>query len=71
MVKRTSIDLNKMEEEFERAIFEKWISSPPFELSCEINGELSAWPGNYKCYETELAWEAWKERANYALTNKS
>lgn len=62
---------NKMEEEFEREIFEKWIGSPPFEHSCERNSESSAWPGSYKRYETELAWEAWKERANYALTNKS
>ena len=67
----TKIDLNKMEEEFEREIFEKWIGSPPFEHSCERNSESSAWPGSYKRYETELAWEAWKERANYALTNKS
>ena len=43
-----------------RDAFEKWISLPPFEHMCEINGNKSAWPGAYKRYETELAWEAYQ-----------
>lgn len=43
-----------------RAHFEKWISAPPFEHMCDRNSENSAWPGAYKRYETELAWEAWQ-----------
>lgn len=43
-----------------RSEFEKWISAPPFEHMCDRNGEGSAWPGAYKRYETELAWEAWQ-----------
>lgn len=52
-----------MDENAERVAFERWISSPPFEHMCDRNSETSAWPGAYKRYETELAWEAWKERA--------
>lgn len=44
----------------ERKQFEAWISSPPFEHMCDRNSENSAWPGAYKRYETELAWEAWQ-----------
>ena len=44
-----------------RARFEKWISSPPFELPTHRNGANSAWPGNYGHYETQLAWCAWED----------
>lgn len=43
-----------------QAEFEAWISAPPFEHMCDKNGECSAWPGTYKRYETEIAWEAWQ-----------
>ncbi len=43
-----------------RAMFEAWISLPPFEHSCVRNGESSAWPGAYRLYATEIAWEAWQ-----------
>lgn len=46
-----------------RTAFEAWISAPPFEHMCDRNGEDSAWPGTYKRYETELAWEAWQAAA--------
>lgn len=44
-----------------RARFEKWISSPPFELPIHRNGANSAWPGDYGHYETQLAWCAWED----------
>jgi hypothetical protein len=40
--------------------FESWISLPPFEHMCDRNSNKSAWPGAYKRYETELAWEAYQ-----------
>lgn len=48
----------------ERDAFEAWISQPPYEHTCERHGEESAWPGQYREYSTELAWEAWQRRAN-------
>jgi hypothetical protein len=43
--------------------FESWISLPPFEHMCDRNSNKSAWPGAYKRYETELAWEAYQAAA--------
>jgi len=43
-----------------RDAFESWISLPPFEHMCDRNSNKSAWPGAYKRYETELAWEAYQ-----------
>lgn len=48
--------------EAERVKFEKWITAPPFEKPTHRNpqdAEVTAWPGAYKDYEVELAWEAW------------
>jgi len=47
----------------EREAFEAWIKRPPFEHMCDMKSDASAWPGKYKRYETELAWEAWQARA--------
>lgn len=44
-----------------REQFEAWIKAPPFEHLCDRKGSESAWPGNYKRYETQLAWEAYEE----------
>jgi len=56
-----------------RARFEKWISSPPFELPIHRNGANSAWPGNYGHYETQLAWCAWEDatRAEHDRTDEA
>lgn len=42
-----------------RAAFEAWISAPPFEREVERFGENSAWPGNYRDIDVDLAWQAW------------
>ncbi len=42
-----------------RAAFEAWISSPPYEREIERFGEGSAWPGNYRDIDVDLAWNAW------------
>lgn len=42
-----------------RAAFEAWISAPPFEREVERFGESSAWPGNYRELDVDLAWQAW------------
>lgn len=44
-----------------RAAFEAWISAPPFDRSIERQGENGSWPGQYRSYETQSAWEAWQE----------
>ena len=44
-----------------RAAFEAWISSPPYEREVERFGEHSAWPGNYRELDVDLAWCAWSE----------
>lgn len=42
-----------------RAAFEAWISGPPYEREVERFGEGSAWPGNYRELDVDLAWCAW------------
>lgn len=49
--------------EASRAQFEAWISAPPYEHMCDRNSDSSPWPGQYKRYETQLAWEAWQKSA--------
>lgn len=52
-----------------RAAFEAWISAPPFELEIDrfpADERRSAWPGAYRHYPTELAWEAWQEASRHA-----
>ena len=49
-----------------RESFEKWVSSPPYEEETDRYPNDStkyAWPGNYKSYSVQLAWEAWSEAA--------
>lgn len=43
-----------------RAEFEAWITSPPYEKPVDVNPESSAWPGQYRAYEVQLAWEAYQ-----------
>jgi hypothetical protein len=55
------------DEGVEREAFEKWISEMPYERDTarwDMDDENTVWPGQYKDYETELAWCAWQERAN-------
>ena len=51
-----------------RAAFEAWISSPPYEREVQRFGENSAWPGNYRELDVDLAWCAWS--AAIATTRK-
>lgn len=49
-----------------RAEFEEWITAPPYEQSIErhpIDSKRTSWPGQYRYYATQLAWEAWRERS--------
>lgn len=55
--------------EAQRARFEKWISSPPYEHSVSLipnNPEEFAWPGQYVDIRVQLAWEAWSESIKQA-----
>ena len=61
-----------MNEQQMRESFERWISAPPFAHMCDRHPSdtgASPWPGMYKRYETEIAWEAWQAalRASGAL----
>jgi hypothetical protein len=50
-----------------RADFEAWISQPPYERPVERFADdpnVAAWPGAYRVYDVQLAWEAWQESAN-------
>lgn len=49
-----------------RKAFEAWISAPPFERDITRNSEDAtkhAWPGHYREYEVQLAWDAWDAAA--------
>ena len=49
----------------ERIRFEVWISTSPYEYSLDRENDDDAWPGQYKEYQVQLAWEAWLYRANH------
>lgn len=49
-----------MTDDMQREAFERWIALPPYEHDCKRYTEAGPWPGAYKRYETELAWEAWQ-----------
>lgn len=49
-----------------RKAFEAWISSPPFERDItrnSVDATKHAWPGHYREYEVQLAWDAWDAAA--------
>ena len=54
-----------------RAEFEELIKSSPFEHMCDRNGDNSAWPGHYKRYETQLAWDVWQAAKERYCADKS
>jgi len=48
----------------ERERFEAWMTAPPYEKRIDRFAEsfdFAAWPGQYRDYEVQLAWEAWEE----------
>lgn len=47
----------------DRDDFEAVFSKPPFEFSMERYDEDGTWPGNYKQYHCQCAWEGWQEKA--------
>jgi len=53
-----------------RMEFERFISSPPFErliVRHPDDTKLYSWPGTYKDYIVELAWEAYQSGLNAGL----
>ena len=46
----------------ERDRFEAWAKAPPLEWDTDIAGPKEAWPGQYKLYHVQSAWEAWQAR---------
>lgn len=45
----------------ERARFEAWAESMPYERSTDRLGSDDSWPGHYRDYLVQLAWVAWLE----------
>ena len=43
-----------------REDFEKWASQPPYEFNLDRFTENGSWPGNYRGYPVQCAWEAWQ-----------
>ena len=43
-----------------RKAFETWAQQPPMEWDVTRFGEHCAWPGNYRSYHVQCAWEAWE-----------
>jgi len=46
-----------------REAFERWVSSPPYELNVDRLPMDGLWPGQYRDHKTEVAWLAWQETA--------
>jgi len=47
----------------DRAAFEEWAASPPFEKDVRRypdNPTVSPWPGQYRDVNVEFAWIAWQ-----------
>lgn len=44
----------------QRDRFEAWAKAPPREWNIDIAGPKLAWPGQYKIYHVESAWQAWQ-----------
>jgi len=56
-----------MDVEEERRKFEAWITAPPIEREIDRMSDdesVAAWPGQYRDYCVQLAWEAWLYRAD-------
>ena len=47
-----------------RKQFEELMGAPPYEVNLRRCTEESAWPGNYRDYEVQLAWCAWEDLWN-------
>lgn len=50
-----------------RQAFEAFITAPPFDLGIGRFDDRGAWPGSYKSYETDLAWQSWQAATAAAL----
>ena len=56
-----------------RKAFEAWATAEPREWDISRFDESAPWPGNYRSYPTQCAWEAWQaacaaERKGSAMT---
>lgn len=51
-----------------RSDFEKHFSQPPYEFALQRYPEDSAWPGSYRCYSEQCAWEGWIDAHRHLLT---
>lgn len=53
-------------EERERRVFEAWIVKPPYQKDItRWASDHAVFPNQYRCYDTQLAWEAWWARTQF------
>ena len=50
-----------------RQAFEAFVTTPPFDLGIGRFDDRGAWPGSYRSYDVDLAWQAYKAATNAAL----
>ena len=50
-----------------RQAFEALITAPPIDLGIGRFDDRGAWPGSYRSYDVDLAWQAYKAATNAAL----
>jgi len=48
-----------------RERFEAWAGREPYDKDLDRFKDNGAWPGHYKDYDVQLAWEAWVESHRY------
>ena len=44
-----------------REEFEKWAEELPYEFNLERFGENGSWPGDYRSYPVQCAWNAYQD----------
>lgn len=60
----------EMNEAQSRAMFEKWVTEPPYERRTDrwpMDAEKFRRPGQYGDLSVQLAWEAWNEASKHAV----
>ena len=53
-----------------RQAFEAFITALPFDFGIGRFDDSGAWPGSYRSYDVDLAWQAYKAATNAALERK-
>lgn len=55
-----------MTDDESRKAFELAMAAPPYERHCKRFSADAGWPGHYRDYCTQLAWDAWQAAVEWA-----